>query len=248
MAAPRWPSQIQQPDRSCIMILNQHICCFGLRHTGKGEQVLIMRLLHVLLDLVFMFDFWFFLLSSEPRWVPLGCLLEWLLSLPFLLHIKGHQVIHWQPNNKIKTAEEIRAYTPAQCVQNSFYARLCEKRGTLSTAKRQLKLLMTDQQRSAFLLPRPLTHLIVFQCLKRARHQRCACQSAGSHFQIRLSPLFITDKQTFSSVRRNTRAERMQGGGTFSPLCMRTSLYKRQKKKRRSRRSARQLDSGVKCI
>lgn len=197
------------------MILNQHICCFGLRHTEKGEQVCIRTLLYVLLDLVFMFDF-FFPSFSEPSWVPMGRLLEWLLSLHFLLHIKGLQVIHWQPNNKIKTAKEIRAYTPAQCVQNSFYARLCEKRGTLAAAKRRLKLLMTDQQRSAFLLPRPLTHLIGFQCLKRASHQRCACQSAGSHFQIRLSPLFISDKQNF--LQRSQEHTGKAGRQNFQPI------------------------------
>lgn len=130
----------------------------------------------------------------------------------------------------------MRAYTPAQCVQSGFYARLCEKRGALAVAKRRLKLLMTDQRRSAFLLPRPLTHLIGFQCLKRARHQRCVCQSAGSHFQFGLSQLFITDKQTFSSARRNARAEQMGGGGgweagAFRPSCMCTKL-----------------DSGAKCI
>lgn len=107
----------------------------------------------------------------------------------------------------------MRAYTPTQCVQSGFYARLCEKRGALAVAKRRLKLLVTDQRRSAFLLPRPLTHLIGFQCLKRARHQRCVCQSAGSHFQFGLSQLFITDKQTFSSARRNARAQQMRGEG-----------------------------------
>lgn len=120
----------------------------------------------------------------------------------------------------------------------------CEKTGTLAVAKRRLMLLMTDQQRAAFLLPRPLTHLIGFQCLKRARHQRCACQSAGSHFQIHLSPLFITDKQTFPSVRKNTRqskcgAAELLARRACALLCI---------KKEGLRSSAHRLDDGAECI
>lgn len=60
----------------------------------EGEQLHIRTLLNVLLDLVFIFDVFFFSPSSEPRWVPLGRLLEWLLLFHFLPHIKRLQVIH----------------------------------------------------------------------------------------------------------------------------------------------------------
>lgn len=156
----------------------------------KRKQQYIRPFPNVLLDFVFM-DFF----PSVPRCAPLGHLLKWLLSSYFLFHFKSLHIIHLTAG--WKTARDSPVYRFNVAPQSKFFcASLCEKKSTLAVPDCWLKMLITELWHCC-LAPQAPDPPNWFSVFKRAHHQRCDCQSACFYFQIHLSLLFITDKQTF---------------------------------------------------
>lgn len=150
-----------QQNQLCITILNKCISFVYVSDTQEKKTAVH----QTISKCASWFCFHGLFFPSVPRCAPLGHLLKWLLSSYFLFHFRSLHIINLTA--EWKTATDSPVYQLNVAPQSKFFcAWLCEKKSTLAVPDCWLKLLITEQWRSAVLLPRPLTHLIGFQCLK----------------------------------------------------------------------------------
>lgn len=148
--------------------------CFPFRVQKKTNQHSVRPFFNVFLHSLFMDYF-----PPHPHQVPSGHLLKWLnpadtdlINILLFVTFQKHQyksLVSWIKTYCSYRGTQITARCSCsswQCARNLFHAWLCEKKCVLAVPACWLKPLMTEQWHFSVLLPRPLTHLIGFQCLK----------------------------------------------------------------------------------